>query len=487
MFTRTSTGALVLAEHVRLAAAGPGGTEQWAALAACVRRGDTVVLTPPANVTFAKVLTVPPLVRARRHPVVRFEAAQAIPRPLEELVWEWAPLSGVAATQVELAALKWETAEQLAAEAEAAGVRLTAIFGRATVLRRALEHNYPELRGAAVVAEVRGGTALLVGAVGGVGTVRLVGLPEPAAVAAGAGGAPVGEADLRARRLVLEVRRLVGEDGAAEGRPPATLLLAGADAPEPEAVATAGIDGLAVERFDALRHVGSAAAVDRSAAEDRECAALVGAAVAVVTADSPNLLPEARRRENRFRRRRWIWLAAPIAAALVLWGASFWTHLATERTRARSAALVRELEPWRAARREVERQRLEIESCQDIAVTLDALERARTAWARLLAESEQRLGGRDGMWLEIWQMSGSGDGGSAVDADGVARHRLLVAGCTLDPGPDGRRGLERVRELWREWAAADLVVAIEEERFDSGVPGLLRFRGVVVLRPEAEL
>lgn len=500
-FNPAADGELILEEYAFLPRAGAPAEAAWPELSTTLRQAARFAVTPAANLTITKQLTVPALARAKRDQVVRFEAAQAIPRPLAEVVWDWAPVAGKT-NAVELVAMRLNAAESLCAAAERSGIRLEKIVARASSLALALRHNYPELAEAAVLAEIDGGSALLVCGGRGAARARLVGLPAPIAVVAGAaesGGSENGD-EPRWRRLAAEMVRCAGEGAAADRDREwqLVLLLAGADAPEREVVERfAGPNGARVERFDALRRVRVGAQASGAAALAHQFGAVVGTALAAGGHGVPNLLPMARRRENAFRRNRWRWLAAVGALVVALWGTDLWLRREVGRVAAEVAATSRALEPWREAQREVAERRRQLEACQRELTVLAGLERAQTSWATFLGDTQERLARADGVWLETMQLQpvsggrpgngNSGRVGGATSGDGVARLRVAITGCALDPGLDGRRGLDRLRELLREWPKGPMVAGVEAERFDTGEPGLLRFSCVLVLNPEVGL
>ena len=502
-FVPTADGELMLEECALLPRGEALAAAVWPELPATLRRASRYAVAPLANQTIAKTITVPRVSRAKRARIVRFEAERAIPRPLAEVAWDWTTPATDAGT-VELAAMKLEVAEALAAAAEAGGTRLDAIVPRAMALALAVRHNYPETRGPIAVVEVEGSVALLVLTGGGRNVARLVGLPERAPVAAaiaekaGDGSEP----ELRLIRLAAEVNRLCEGGAAAEEKPePPVVLLAGPDAPEPEECRRVfGESGPRVETLDALRRVRLGKRASGAAVPAHDLGVAVGTALAARARNAPNLLPPARRRENAFRRSRVWWLAAGCALVALLAGTGFRMRREAARERAAAAAIAREMEPWRAAQREaLERQR-QLDACRRELGVLDGLECARTSWVRFLDDTQARLARAGGVWLDTLQLLPTSDAGAtggsgtlfghapATDASGrVVRLRLAITGCALDPGIDGRRGLERVRELLRDWATAETVAAVEAERFDAGEPGLLRFGCVLVLKPEAGL
>ncbi|MFT3831525.1 MAG: hypothetical protein QM691_17655 [Opitutaceae bacterium] len=494
-FHRTTDGALTLDEFAFLPDAADDAAQPWRALAERARRGARVVVVPAAAGTLTKFATVPRLRRAQRERVMRFEAAQAIPRPLAETAWAWAPLDAHG-TGVELAAMKLSAAEELCTEAERAGVQVEMIVSRATALLRVLRHAGPDAP--TLLLQVDGDTALLVRSDGQLPVVRLTGVPPRTPVLAG-GHCESTSDGLRQRRLAAEVKRLVaGGETSGDRGVASTVWLTGAAAPEIAALEPLlADDGLKLEGFDPLRRVKLGPAAAGAPAEAAALATLVGAALALTERRAPNLLPAARRRENAFRRNRGRWLMLAGAVSCAVWAAGGIVHERLGRTRMEVAALDREMEPWRQAARVAGERQREIDACERELTVLQSLARARESWPRFLADTESRCTQAGGVWLETMQLVGGagrpvpaglfGHGERARADDGVARPRLAISGCARETKGDVPRALDRVRRLLRDWPQAEAVAAVEAERFDASAPGLLRFSCVLVLEPEAGL
>ena len=496
-FVPGADGELMLAECAQIPR---DGESAWAELPASLRRAGKYAVAPAANLTLTKTVAVPRVVPRKREQIVRFEAERAVPRPLAEVVWDWTATEADPGC-AELVAMRLDAAETLADAAQRAGARLQSIVPRATALRLAVRHNYPELTGPVVVVEVDGATALLATVGGGRPVCRLVGLPEVEPVAVGR-GAGADEPGLRERRLAVEVGRLLEPSGTTGGDgAPATLLLAGNDAPEAEVLGGAlGRDGLRIERFDALRRVRSERRAAGAEVPAHGLGVAVGTALALCGRRAQNLLPPARRRENAFRRNRVLWLAATGVAVALLVGLGVWGRREVSRAQDEAQAIVREMEPWRAAQREAAEVQRQLDICRRELGVYESLGRSRASWARFLDDAQARLARAEGVWFETLQLlplSGAGAAGGngtlfghaqvAESSGRVLRLRVALTGCALDPGLDGRRGLDRVRALLHDWAGSDAVAAVEAECFDSSAPGLLRFGCVLVLKPEAGL
>jgi hypothetical protein len=498
-FVPTADGELTLAQCASIPRDAAIPEPAWPKIPVTLRGAGACAAAPAANLTIFKAIAVPRVAPRKRAQIVRFEAEQAVPRPLAEVAWDWTA-SAADHGKVELAAMRFDTAEAFAAAAEKAGQRRDAIVPRAAALALAVRYNYPELGGPVALAEIDGATALLVLVGSGSCSVRLVGLPERALAVAGTENGDGGR-ELRLRRLAAEVERLCENPAETAERPVVRIfLLAGPDAPEPDELGSAlGGDGWEVKRFDALRRVRLRPGAKVELAS-HELGVAVGTALALCGRPAPNLLPPARRKENAFRRRRATWLLSAGAAVAILAGIAVWLRCEVVRTHAEAQAIMRQLEPWRAAQCEAGELQRQLDVCRRELSVFDELGRARTCWARFLDDTQTRLARADGVWLETLRLLPAGaDGGSggsgalsgraaAGQASGrVVRLRVALTGCALDPSLDGRRGLDRVRELLRGWVEAEAVAAVEAERFDTTEPGLLRFGCELVLKSEAGL
>ncbi len=481
----------MLEEFALLPCAGEPAEAVWPELPASWRAARRFAVSPRPNMTFTKTVAVPRLGRSKRAQVVRFEAEQAIPRPLAEVVWDWAAARAGDA-RVELVAMKREAAFAWCDAAERAGGHLEAIVARSTALARALRYNYPEVEGDAVVVECDGATALLVRSGAGTPLARLVGLPVREAVETGPAVAGDGEEGLRLRRLAAEIARLAEPE---EGEAPAgvsTVFLAGTDAPPREEMERALGGAARVEWFDGLRRVKIGPRARGAEAVAHQLGSVVGVMLAAGDAAAPNLLPAERRREILFRRRRWIWLGLAAGVAVVCGGAAGWLRYAVAQGQREVAAYESRLAPWRSAQAEVQARRRANEADRQMLQTLQQLETARTRWLVLLAGLERCVGQEDGLrldTLEALPMSGGAAptgwfGHPPERAEKLQGVRLAVTGRAPTPAAGGRSGLEVVRGFLREAASLEPVAAIEAERFDDGEPGCLRFGCVLVLKAE---
>jgi hypothetical protein len=393
--------------------------------------------------------------------VVRFEAGRVIPRPLGDVVWDWAPdpdRIGI----VELAAMQAGASEDLVAAARGDGVDLEAIVPRATALAWAYRYNYPQNSAGVVLADIEGDTALLLALGQDRIAVRVVGLPEQVPV----GG---GDTSARWRRLAVDVRQMAGEVGAAN------VLTLGDD--EAACLDILETDTLRISRFDALRQVRVGAGAAGAAALSHKFGVVLGAALMAHSRRGPNLLPHATKRDVRLRRHRWHFLLAGSAVVLGISAADFSIHFSAQAGEARAAELERSLRPLREAQRAEDLRRKQFDELERERLAIDELRRARDFWAARLNLLQSRIAGVGDVWFERMELVRVMPQGSAVPGRGTdkAGNVLIVAveGSALDPSPGGRRALDRLRQLFNELDTDGMHV--DSERFDAGTPGLLHF------------
>lgn len=57
-------------------------------------KGDTVAVSVPGNLGLSKFIKLPPIEAKKIPDIVKYEARQQIPFPLEQVVWRWQRLAG---------------------------------------------------------------------------------------------------------------------------------------------------------------------------------------------------------------------------------------------------------------------------------------------------------------------------------------------------------------------------------------------------------
>ena len=288
-----------------------------------------------------------------------------------------------------------------------------------------------------------------------------------------------------AQRLELELMRsLLGQARQTEAVQPVRIFLTGGGAQAPglaEHLAAKLL--LPVQPYDALRHVQltERAAADGAAQARQHLPVLVGLAASQLP-DMPrplSLLPPNLRAHHRFRRRQPWWIAT--AALLVIaWVPPLWHFRAQARaTRQELARVEAELAPLRrlesrmaefAARRE----KLQ----QEIGVLHQWLE-SRSSWPGFLADLQRHLASAEDAWLERMHVGETIPGPADPTGNPAPPLRVEISGRLLDRRAPlaqvGSETFQRVQALLDGIRTSPFVADIEDERFDSSQPGILRF------------
>lgn len=254
--------------------------------------------------------------------------------------------------------------------------------------------------------------------------------------------------------------------------------------------------------------------------------ALVGQAVAAAQGDAAtvDLLPSSIRQRLAFKRSRPYWIVA--AAGLCLAGLFPWLgYSGAARTNAAELArLEGELAPLRQLQAGVADRVMEARTIAHRLERIEGLARSRGNWIAFLVDLQDRLVEVEEVWLDELEVlrdtaSGSGSGLSAVapvddfgfaadepqyDADGYLMEdsaapagepepllALRLSGRMVDrENPLARVSAnvqQRVNRLLASFLDSAFIAAVEDKRFDTGTPGILRFEFVLVINPEKPL
>jgi type IV pilus assembly protein PilM len=442
-----------------------------------------VVLVLPAHLLLSRLVKLPPVSGQQRTKLIRFEAAQQIPAALADVVW-----GSVAAKNADhspeelLVAAKHETVEALCLAATEAGFTPCAVLPAPLATLAAFRVAGPNRSERALVLNLgaRSGTLLVVDPDRfGLRTFPLTGQGVEDATT----GSP---ADQRVSRALQDITRCLAPLSQEVGEvPPASIYLTGGGTRLPGLAEAIGI------KFKVPVHdLNVRGAIDTSAKQRAgEMSAgvmtdLVGAAAAQLFRNQAtvNLLPLARRhRHDLARRKPWL-----VAAGLLVVAAFFpplihYHRLASE-AREKTAAIERELGPWRARNARNRDSLQQLGQLKEQIARLQGILVRRASWADLLADWQDRLLRVDDVWFDQLQVSPGAPG---------LPWRLSVSGRMLDRGnPLARVSPEnfgRVRALLASLTGSPFVTAVESERFDNTQPGILRFDFVLVTNPQRPL
>ena len=487
---------------------GSGLNDALDALRARWRAGGPVHVVIPGHLVLTKVLQVPATAAAQRERIITFEAKQAIPFPLEEVVWGYEILSDAGnELRVLLAAAKTEGVQALLDRVVMRGWIPVAVHPASVALNTMWRAHPPAGQSGAQTAVVLSlgarSTQLLLTAgehlqlrtlaLGGNQLTRAIAdrleqshaeaerlklqvmsgavtLPEdsPASRAVAEAGATF------CKRLLAEVQRtLIMGQGAGFGPESTRLWLTGP---------AADLPGLADALAGSLKIPVAVWAADTEQAELRCRLEWWGATLAA--GRGINLLPASLAQAQAANLRRPRWYAAAALGVLALALPGFHYQRLASASLERAASLDRAAGPHRAWQDQIQQHVATAERLETQVAQLDALVAARGAWAGFLADLQERLASVDDVWLERLQLI------PPLEREPQTT-RLRVSGRLLDrENPLSRVSpstFEHATALLQHVVESPFVHAIEAERFDAADPGLLRFDFTVVITSSTAL
>jgi type IV pilus assembly protein PilM len=116
---------------------------------------------------FIRFVKLPPLEDEGMDELVKFEAQQNVPFPIDEVVWDWEKLeTGGIDTEVILVAIKSESLNDLNAVVSETGLGTRLVDSAPTALYNALRYNYPDLEESTLLIDVGAKTSNLIYAEG---------------------------------------------------------------------------------------------------------------------------------------------------------------------------------------------------------------------------------------------------------------------------------------------------------------------------------
>lgn len=117
----------------------------------------------PGFHVFSKFVKLPPVDTSKVTQIIRYEAQQNVPFPLDEVVWDYQILGTTATNELEvlLVAVKSEIVEGLFRAAEGAGLRLKLVDVSPAALCNAFRYNYGDLDGCTMLLDIGAKTSNL--------------------------------------------------------------------------------------------------------------------------------------------------------------------------------------------------------------------------------------------------------------------------------------------------------------------------------------
>jgi type IV pilus assembly protein PilM len=543
VFTTGATGRLVL-QHFAFEShhSDPAHEARWfaelgqsfGAIAAAGKLGGACAVGVPGHLALTKLVKTPVVPASKRDRVMAFEAAENIPYPLEEVIWDYTTVADDGFDlEVVLAAAKLDAMQALCAAADAAGLAVERALPAGLALRSAFLAAHPDRREPVLVIDVGARSTSLLFLDGErlhLRTLALAGNTLTQAIAeelrlefAPAEALKVqvlgGRSDLPAHSPARVAVRRASEAFAAKlqleitrstfnyrrhtgGVAPASVHLTGGGAAIAELPAElASRLKLRVERYDPLANVDLSADARAAGADSarHSLASLVGLATPLQHGGErvPNLLPPAVARAATFRQRQ-PWFAAAAAMAVVALLPPI-VYL-DRRVKAADAELVRTDEALMPLHATQARNDDNLRRIEEARKQIDALHSAyetRSSWLAFCADLQEQLTRVGDVWLDRLQVLRSADLATettppAGDATAAPKPlRLRLSGRLLDvANPQSRVSREstaRAKQLLASLRESPFVADVVGEQYDNRENGLLHFDFTLVVNPKHPL
>ena len=442
-------------------------------VAAKMKLTGSVALSIPDRVALTKFIKVPSVASKKRARVIEFEAGQAIPFPLSEVVWDYRVVGDDGKElEVMLTVAKRAIVESLCASMTTAGFSVVRIVPASHALRDAVVRKGGRTTESVLVIDFQPASITLVYAGPEIFRLRVI-----------------GEAGSEIERLHQEIGRFLAhalrETGAAM---PSRVYVTG------DRSALPGFElGLAeklkvpVQPLDFLQDFDFAMAgepADRGGVWNM-IPPLAGLARGENAAYG--LLPTVVRKDVGFRRRQPVLLATAALLVLALVPPLIYFRSAARTANGRATEIEASVVPLRAMARINAANLAKIKTTDSRIGETRRLCEAKAAWVEFLADLQDRMDDEEDVWLEQMQVKRPT---TLMSAKAATKPDLqfLVSGRLLDmENPDAKVSAEsyaKVRRFFSSLADSPFVSALRDERFDNSQPGLLRFDVTLVLKPE---
>jgi type IV pilus assembly protein PilM len=554
-FTAGATGRLVLQQFaLEPHSSDPAHEARWAvelaqslgAIAARHHLSGHAALAVPGHLALTKFIKTPSIAKEKRGKIIAFEAAENIPYPLEEVVWDHVIVSDDSFDlEVMLTAVKFDAMQALCAAADSAGFPAERAIPSGLALYHAFRYNYPEVRENVIVANVgaRSTNLLFIEADRFyVRTLALAGNSVTQAIAeelridfsqaetlkvqvlSGRSDLPANSPSRAAvqraasgfsQRLALEITRSAVNHRRQSGAGPAAgvYVAGGGSLIEELPKALAERLKLHVERYAALRNV-DVSSDARAANADTSApvlADLVGLATCLVARNEPSasLLPPAITEAIAFRKRQPWFVAAAAMVVLALLPAIFYFHRLATVNLQKVAQVDSQLMPLHALQSRNEDNLRQIEEARKQIAALHGAYETKANWINFFTDLQSRLFEVQNVWLDRVAIvptpppdqaatpeaappaDAAATTPAAPDAPKLVPYKLTLSGRLLDvDNPQSKvsaQSFERVKQLLEKFKQSRFIANVENERFDNSQNGLLRFDFTVVINPKNPL
>ncbi len=432
------------------------------------------VLVLPAHLCLIKFIRVPRVGEIQQEKILRFEAEQAIPYALSDVVWGTAAVSETGTdTELSLAVAKLELLEALADSADEAGFRLHAVWPAPLATVTGFQQT-----------AAGDGKSFLGLNIGTHSTTVVLAERERFILRTFSSDEIPGPEKIH-QEIARSLLHFQWRTGMSK---PAQAYVTGAGAAKPGFIEALGEKlKMPVDRcnpgkiFDAGPDDRGGNDAGGSSVDGLELAGAV-AAYSDQSRSMINLLPPRLHEKGSQRRRRsWLMAAVLIIALAPIPPILHFSALRDEALR-KSAAIEREDAPIRIRDSRIRKNLREIAGISERVHFLQIAQERRATWMGFLSGLQLRLGTVEDVWLEKLQL-----------APPVANKplKLQASGRMLDRArPAAKVSPEiftRVSALLEGLAGAPFVAGVESERFDNRQPGILQFDFTLVTDPQHPL
>jgi type IV pilus assembly protein PilM len=510
------------------------------AVASREKLGGACAIAVPGHLALTKFIKTPSVEPAKRGKIIAFEAAENIPHPLNEVVWDHLVVADDGFDlEVMLTAAKFEAMQSLCSAADSAGFFAERAIPAGLALRHAFRYNYPDVKESVIVANVGARSTTLLFLEGDrfyIRTLPLAGNGVTQAIAeelridfasaetlkiqvlSGHSDLPAGSpsraavqkaATNFAARLQLEITRsAINHRRQSGGEQATTLYLTGGGSliAELPAVLAEKLK-LRVERYEALRSVEVSANARAAGAESAApvLADLVGLATRLVTKAEPDasLLPPALTEAVAFRKKQPVFIAAAALFVAALLPPIIYFHRVATTTLAKVADVEGQLMPLRALQTRNTDNLAKIEEAKRQIAALQGAVETKSNWINFFTDLQTRLVKIEDVWLDKLAIvrpalteAPAPDPSAPPPDPNLPKPagpplKLTLSGRLLDvANPQSRvspEARERVKQLLASFSGSQFIASVENEKFDNNQNGLLRFDFTLVINPKNPL
>ncbi len=439
------------------------------AIVARHRLSGAAAIAVPGHLALTKFIKTPSVAKEKRVKIVSFEAAENIPYPLEEVVWDHVVVADDGFDlEVMLTAVKFDAMQALCGAADAAGFPVERATPAGLALCHAFRYNYPKVQEPVIVVNVGARTTNLLFLEGEryyLRTLALAGNAVTQAVAeelridfasaetlkiqvlSGRSDLPAGSPSRAAvqraatafcQKLQLEITRsAVNHRRHSGGAAAAAVYLTGGGSLIEELPEALGERlKLPVERYVALKNVDLSADARAAGAEASApvLADLVGLATRLVTPGEAeaSLLPPELTAALAFRKRQPMYLAAAAIGVLALVPPIVYFHLQAAAAQERVSQVDAQLMPLGALQSRNAGNLKQIEDATKQITALRGAYETKANWINFFADLQERLVKIEDVWLDKVQVVRP----PAPEPDAAAEALAQAPADGAQPAPD---------------------------------------------------